>query len=70
MARRKPFKEPGDIFDAISFAFRDDHGLFLLSIPGNVIEKLGVRDGDAFIWRDYYRNRKKTIIRVELSRRS
>ena len=71
MARRKPFKDPEDLFECGSYVFKDERGLMVISLPPNLIEKLGIREGDGFIWKDYYKNSKgETIIRVELSRKS
>ena len=71
MARRKPFKDPKDFFECGSYVFKDERGLMVISLPPNLIEKLGIKEGDGFIWKDYYKNSKgETILRVELSRRS
>ena len=71
MAKRRPFKDPGDLFECCSYVFKDERGLMVISLPPNLIEKLGIRKGDGFIWKDYYPDSEgNTIIRVELSRRS
>jgi len=54
MAKRKPLKDPEDLFECGSYVFRDDRGLMVISLPPNLIEKLGIKKGDGFIWKDYY----------------
>ena len=69
MVRRKPFKDSGDLFECASYVFRDDRGLMLISLPPNLIEKLQIKEKDAFIWEDYYMNSEGDIIvRFKLSR--
>ena len=71
MVRRKSFKDPEDLFECCSYVFKDDRGLTLISLPPNLIEKLGIKEGDGFIWLDYYPDsNSETIIRAKLSRRS
>ena len=71
MAKRRPFKDPEDLFECGSYVFKDERGLMVISLPPNLIEKLGIKEGDGFIWKDYSKNSKgETIIRAELSSRS
>ena len=65
MMRRKPFKNPEDLFECGSYVFKDERGLMVISLPPNLIEKLGIKEGDGFIWKDHYKNSKgETIVGV------
>jgi len=73
MVRGKPFKDPGDLFYCGSRISEDEvlQGHFRVILPENLVEKLGLKDGDWLIWKDYYTDSKgNIIIRAELSRRS
>ena len=73
MARRKSFKDPEDLFECGSRISEDERfqGFLRVILPENLVEKLGLKDGDWLIWLDYYPDSNgETIIRAKLSRRS
>ena len=71
MVRGRRFsKEPADYFECGSTVIRDPRSGFLrVSLPENLLERLGIKEGDLLWWRDYYRSPSgETVIRLILHR--
>ena len=71
MVRGRRFsREPVDYFWCGSTVIRDPRsGLLKVSLPENLLEKMGIKEGDSLWWKDYYRSPSgETVIRIVLRR--
>jgi len=47
----------------------EERGVLKITLPENLVEILGLKDGDWIMWKDcYVSSKRKIIIKVELSR--